>query len=72
MTENTIFTGDRRFNAMSEIKSTKKLLVLSNKGIVDILDITNLDSVSKQAYYLDTVDPALRGYTHIHAFKDST
>ena len=72
MTENTNFLGDRNFRSMSEIAATKRLLVLSNKGIVDIWDISNLDNVTNQVYYLDGGDPTLKGYNYIHAFKDST
>lgn len=67
------YPGSPNFLTMSEVVSTKRLLVLGSKAIVDIWDISNLDSVTLvSAYYLDSGDPALKLHDNLYAFKDST
>lgn len=58
---------------MTEIISSKFFLALGNKNLVDIWDISNLNSVVLvKTYTLDNGNPSDRVYDYISSFKDSS
>ena len=72
VTDNTSFPGNK-FLSFSEIVSSKYILVLGLQSIVDIWDVSNINSVVHvKAYYLDNVDPNTKWYDYVYSFKQSS